>query len=145
MTTFSSTSPSSQAPQDSTAVFHYNAKFQARDGEAVPVRNFPLFYGVTPSNEGLTFGFQTISVSSTLDGRLLNLLGQDEFKRGLCLVESLSPVVGQLSRVASGLQAAARTSMCRSSAKDWMSSHPLWAAAWLQAPTSWFRFPRSSK
>jgi hypothetical protein len=94
----------SQVPEETeTRVFHYNAKFAARDGETVPVRNFPLFYGLVPSHEGITFGFQTINVSSGFDQGLLDFLGRDEFKRGLSLVGAFSPAVGQLSSMAASL------------------------------------------
>lgn len=84
-------------------IFHYNAKFQARDGETVPVRNFPIFYGLEPSAEGLTFGFQTVNVSSRFNEGLLKFLAKDEFKEGLSLVGGLSNAVGQVSCIASTL------------------------------------------
>jgi hypothetical protein len=93
----------SQLPDDTAPVFHYNARFDARDGETVPVRSFPLFYGLVPSAEGITFGFQTINVSSSHDEGLLSFLGRDEFKRGLSLLGTLSPAVGQLSQMAASL------------------------------------------
>lgn len=93
----------SQTTGKASRMFHYNARFEAQDGDTVPVRNFPLFYGLMPSAEGITFGFQTINVSSSLNETLLGFLGQDDFKQGLSLVDAFSPVVGQLSLMAANL------------------------------------------
>jgi len=86
-----------------TGIFHYNARFEARDGETVPVRNFPLFYGLKPSGEGITFGFQTVNLSSGFDEGLLDFLKKDEFKSGLDLAASVTPMLGQVSEMAASL------------------------------------------
>ena len=86
-----------------TGIFHYNARFEARDGETVPVRNFPIFYGLKPSVEGLTFGFQTENLASGFDEGLLDFLKKDEFKAGLDLATSVTPVLGQISEMAASL------------------------------------------
>jgi hypothetical protein len=83
--------------------FHYNARFEAADGETVNVRNFPLFYGVTPTKEGLEFGFQTVNVSSSFDTGLLDFLKTDDFKTGLDLALAAVPGVSQLSTMAVSL------------------------------------------
>ena len=64
-------------------VYHYNARFEADDGETVPVRNFPISYDVVPGDAGITFGFQTINVASSFDRGLSHFLGGDVFKTGL--------------------------------------------------------------
>jgi hypothetical protein len=84
-------------------LFHYNAKFQAKNVESVPVRNFPLSYGFMPTAQGITFGFQTVNVASSFDEGLLNFLGTEEFKTGLSLVGTMAPVLGQISQMAVGL------------------------------------------
>jgi hypothetical protein len=86
-----------------SGIFHYNARFEARDRETVPVRNFPLFYGLKPSLEGITFGFQIVNLSSSFDEGLLDFLKRDEFKTGLNLAASVTPVVGQISEMAASL------------------------------------------
>ncbi len=83
-------------------VFHFNARFQADDGETVPVHNFPLFLGVTPASNGITFGFQTVNVSSRYDEGLLDFLDSDAFKTGLSLL-SAAPLLAQISGIAAGL------------------------------------------
>ncbi len=83
--------------------FHYIAKFQGKNGEFVPVRNFPLFYGFKPTAQGITFGFQTVNVASSFDEGLLNFLGTEEFKTGLSLVGTMAPVLGQISQMSVGL------------------------------------------
>jgi hypothetical protein len=92
-----------QAPDGKTNIFHYNARFEARDGETVPVRNFPLFYGLVPSPDGMTFGFQTVNVASSFDEGLLDFLKRDDFKRGLDLAASVTPLLGQISEMAGSL------------------------------------------
>jgi hypothetical protein len=92
-----------QAPKGQSQVFHYNARFEARDGETVPVRNFPLFYGLKPSAEGVTFGFQTVNVSSGFDEGLLDFLKGDEFKHGLNLATAATPLLAQISQLTASL------------------------------------------
>lgn len=93
----------SQIPAGDAPILHYNAKFRARNGETVPVRNFPLFFGLAPSAEGITFGFQTVNVSSSIDEGLLSFLGRDDFKKGLTLLTAATPVLGQISEMAASL------------------------------------------
>jgi hypothetical protein len=83
-------------------VLHFNARFEAGDGETVPVHNFPLFLGVSPGPDGITLGFQTVNVSSSLDAGLLDFLDSDAFKTGLSLV-SATPVLAQISGMATAL------------------------------------------
>ena len=93
----------SQIGGEDVDVFHYNAKFGANDGETVPVRNFPLFYGLQPSAEGIVFGFQIINVSSELDEGLLAFLDGGGFKKGLALATASVPVLSQISAMVVGL------------------------------------------
>jgi hypothetical protein len=82
--------------------FHFNAKFDADDGETVAVRNYPLFVGLTPGPDGITFGFQTVNVASSFNHGLLEFLDSDVFKTGLSLL-SAAPAVAQISGMAAGL------------------------------------------
>jgi hypothetical protein len=82
--------------------FHFNAKFDAEDGETVAVRNYPLFVGLTPGSDGITFGFQTVNVASSFNQGLLDFLDGDVFKTGLSLL-SAAPAVAQISGMAAGL------------------------------------------
>ena len=84
-------------------IYHYNARFEAGNGETVPVRNFPLFFGLRPSTEGIIFGFQTVNVASSFDEGLLDFLKRDDFKQGLLLTSVANPVLGQLSEMATSL------------------------------------------
>lgn len=84
-------------------LFHFNARFQATDGETVPVHNFPLFLGVTPAAEGITFGFQTVNVSSSYNDGLLDFLNTDVFKTGMSLLSAAAPPLAQISEMAVGL------------------------------------------
>ena len=93
----------SQGPHSNQHVFHYNAKFQAQDGDTVPIHNFPLFYGLTPTGEGIAFGFQTVNVRSSSEEALLDFLETDEFKTGLSLISTAAPLLGQISKMAAGL------------------------------------------
>jgi hypothetical protein len=92
----------SQTPDDTDGVFHFNAKFEADNGETVPVRNFPLFVGVTPKAAGISFGFQTVNISSSKSQGLLDFLNDDAFKTGLSLLPA-TPVIAQISEIAVGL------------------------------------------
>lgn len=92
-----------EAAGRSANVYHYNAKFEARDSETVPVRGFPIYLDVPVSEHGLTFGFQTINVSSSIDESLFDFLGSSEFKRGLSLLSEATPVLGQLSQMGAGM------------------------------------------
>lgn len=91
-----------QGAGEANSRYHFNAKFEARNGATVPAHNFPLFYGLEPSAEGIVFGFQTVNVDSSFNRGLLDFLDGDEFKAGLSLLH-LSPVVGQLSQMAASL------------------------------------------
>lgn len=92
-----------QNPGGDPLVFHYNAKFCANDGETVPVHDFPLFHGFSPSSDGIVFGFQTINIASGLDEGLLDFLESDEFTLGVSLVSTVTPLLGQLSQIAMSL------------------------------------------
>lgn len=92
-----------QSQNSDTRLFHYNAKFSAVDGETVPVRNFPLFYDLTPSTSGITFGFQTVNVSSSFNEGLLGFLDREDFKQGLSLAISATPLLGQVSEMATSI------------------------------------------
>lgn len=88
-----------QTAAGKSEILHYGARFEARNGETVPVRNFPLFYGLKPSSEGIALGFQTINVSSSFDEGLLDFLKSDEFKSGLDVATAFAPAIGQISRM----------------------------------------------
>ncbi len=92
-----------QMPDGESKIFHYNAKFQAHNGETVPVHNFPLFYSLEPSKEGIVFGFQTINVSSEINDGLLSFLDRKEFQSGLSLASAALPILGQFSEMAVSL------------------------------------------
>lgn len=84
-------------------VFHYSSRFEAKNGETVPVHGFPLFTGLKLSGDGLVFGFRTINISSSFNETLLDFLGHDEFKNGLSLATLSNPVLGQVSQMAVSL------------------------------------------
>lgn len=92
-----------QSQGSDTRIFHYNAKFSAADGETVPVRNFPLFYDLTSNASGIIFGFQTVNVSSSFNEGLLGFLDREDFKQGLSLAISATPLLGQVSEMATSL------------------------------------------
>ncbi|MFA7764847.1 hypothetical protein [Streptomyces sp. NRRL S-448] len=92
-----------QSSTRGTSGYHYNSRFRAKNGETVPVRNFPIFHGLKPHADGISFGFQTINLSSTFDQGVLDFLAADEFKLGLSLLGATNPLLGQLSEVASSL------------------------------------------
>lgn len=91
-----------QSQSASGSVFHYNAKFRAKDGETAPIHDFPLFHGFSAGTDGIVFGFEIINLESSFNKGLLDFLDSDEFKLGLSLL-NLSPVVGQVSQMCTGV------------------------------------------
>lgn len=92
----------SQQPHDNKQIYHYNAKFRARNGETAPVHDFPLFHGFPATAEGLVFGFEIVNLESSFDKGVLDFLDSDEFKLGLSLL-NFSPALGQISQMCAGL------------------------------------------
>jgi len=90
---------------DGRPIYHYSANFQASNGETVPVANFPIFYGVQPSTEGITLGFQTVNIASSYNQGLLDFLHTDAFKAGLEVAKGFVPVLAQISSMTVGLAA----------------------------------------
>ena len=89
--------------EEAKPIFHYSAHFEASNGETVPVANFPIFYGVQPSAEGITLGFQTVNIGSSYNEGLLDFLHTDAFKAGLEVAKGFVPVLAQISSMTVGL------------------------------------------
>ncbi len=82
---------------------HFSATYRVSQGDQVAIRGYPIFVGLSVSNEGIRLRCRTINVKNDQDEALLNVLESKVFTSGLHLVSTLQPAIAPLSELAYGL------------------------------------------
>jgi len=82
---------------------HYAVVVRAAEGERAGVLNLPVFVGVNPGEEGLSFKGYTVNVKNEQDEELLRYLESDTMRRGLTLLNTAQPALAPLTEIAYGL------------------------------------------
>jgi hypothetical protein len=76
---------------------------KANDKDNAPVNGAPVFTGLTVPPDGLSFQARTITIRSSGDETILNVLQSAAFKDGLKLLGHIQPALPQLVGLAGGI------------------------------------------
>ncbi|MFV2103156.1 hypothetical protein [Micromonospora sp. LOL_024] len=82
---------------------NFNATYRVREGSSAAVLNYPIFFGVNPTDAGLVIRCFTVNVKNDVDESFLNLLESETFKVGLRLATIAQPAIAPLSSLAIGM------------------------------------------
>jgi hypothetical protein len=86
-----------------TEELHYAVVVRAAQGERAGIVNLPVFVGVNPGEEGLSFKGYTVNVKNEQDEDLLRHLESDTMRRGLTLLRTVQPALAPLTEIAYGV------------------------------------------
>jgi hypothetical protein len=81
----------------------YTTTVRAREGQAAPVINYPIFNGLSVGSEGVAFRCRTVNVKNAEDEAFLGFLETDAFKAGLKVATTVQPAVRLLSDMVLGV------------------------------------------
>ena len=81
----------------------YASVLTVRDGDNAAVSGVPIFTGLTVPPDGLSFKARTISIRSSGDETILNVLQSAAFRDGLKLLGKVQPALPQLVELAGGI------------------------------------------
>lgn len=88
----------------------FATKVTARDGQGSSSQGSPIFVGLTAGPNGISFEGRLVSIGSSGDDTILEVLDSDAFKQGLSLINTVQPVIKPFAKLAEGIvrQAVAR-------------------------------------
>jgi hypothetical protein len=91
------------AERDVSEVVSYNLSFQGADKSSIPIVGYPIFVGLEAGQRSLVLEGYSVNVTSQGDQAALKYLDSSLVEKGLELVGSFSPLMGQVSTISTSL------------------------------------------